>query len=185
MRSTETGKSRFLMSISRHEPPGVSPPPCGGLRRETRTRLIRTSPRPAFPASGTRTFNYLRGRDAKVQVLAVRIAPKLLGRGNEACVEPIDLPAHLSIVTKNLGSSSQLAVAPRNAQQHAAGQTSWKTKGSKRQQAMGVYREKKGGGGDGGIRTLEARFQACSFSKRVPSASRPRLQLRQGIVTDA
>lgn len=40
-------------------------------------------------------------------------------------------------------------------------------------------------GGDGGIRTLEARFQACSFSKRVPSASRPRLRLRQGIVTDA
>jgi hypothetical protein len=30
-------------------------------------------------------------------------------------------------------------------------------------------------GGDGGIRTLETPFEVCSFSKRVPSASRPRL----------
>ncbi len=31
------------------------------------------------------------------------------------------------------------------------------------------------GGGDGGIRTLDTLFKVCSFSKRVPSAARPRL----------
>ena len=30
-------------------------------------------------------------------------------------------------------------------------------------------------GGDGGIRTLDTLFKVCSFSKRVPSAARPRL----------
>ena len=33
----------------------------------------------------------------------------------------------------------------------------------------------KRGGGDGGIRTLDTLFKVCSFSKRVPSAARPRL----------
>jgi hypothetical protein len=32
------------------------------------------------------------------------------------------------------------------------------------------------GGGDGGIRTLDTPFGVCSFSKRVPSAARPRLR---------
>ncbi len=31
-------------------------------------------------------------------------------------------------------------------------------------------------GGDGGIRTLDTHFWVCSFSKRVPSAARPRLR---------
>lgn len=31
-------------------------------------------------------------------------------------------------------------------------------------------------GGDGGIRTLDTLFKVCSFSKRVPSAARPRLR---------
>jgi uncharacterized protein (DUF2147 family) len=40
-------------------------------------------------------------------------------------------------------------------------------------------------GGDGGIRTLETPFEVCSFSKRVPSASRPRLPSDGRFAADA
>jgi hypothetical protein len=106
-------------------------------------------------------FSYTRHRPPRGPTAHVQVS----GRGSQhSTLVATDISMHL------MASESRV---PKS-------RTSEKTLCPNASQAcQAVQKERKGkewkNGGDGGIRTLEAHFWACSFSKRVPSASRPRL----------